>query len=379
MTPSFDVLSGAAPSQALELAPTTLPTEQERAPGTSFLARTGSFLILFGLAAGLLTVGWQGYLVVTDAFVAPMILTPDNDLVLAVRQRVLELEDQKALAVASLEGITADTAAIEVNEKELADVSEVFFASLRWTGVNTRRQTSADSVDLSTLGQQRSILETIKSQQEKSTADAQTNLNAGLITREEYERDLQALHQAALNLLENQRVTALADAALSQAASSGPHQPGHGGALMPDVATRYAQMAEVRLDLARVQSEKRAKLAEKRALEQKISQTDALLKELKSRPLYRAVDKSLYAAFVPYSQLDRVATGKFVYRCVAGLFACTRVGIVRDLVPGEMSMPDPWGTPNRGQLILLDLDDASGAKERVLRVRRSEEILPPAI
>jgi hypothetical protein len=377
MTP-LDVLSQAAPSPTLDLVPTPLPSELERPRGTSFIARLGSLLVLCGLAAGLAYAGWQAYLVATDAFVAPMILTPDNDLVLAVRQRVLELEDQKALDVASLEGITADTAAIEVDEKELAEVSEVFFASLRWTGVNSRRQTSAESVDLSTLSQQRSILETIKSQQEKLTEDSLTNLNAGLITREEYERNLQALHQATINLLENQRVTVLADAALSQAASSAPHQPGQGGALMPDVATRYAQMAEVRLDLARVQSEKRAKLAEKRALEQKISQTDGLLSELKSRPLYRAVDKSLYAAFVPYSQLDRVATGKSVYRCVAGLFACTRVGIVRDLVPGEMSMPDPWGTPSRGQLILLDLDDARGAKERVLRVRQSDEIFPPS-
>jgi len=61
--------------------------------------------------------------------------------------------------------------------------------------------------------------------------------------------------------------------------------------------------------------------------------------------------------------------GAGVYDCVWGLFNCKQVGTVAEIVPGEVILPDPWGTTTRGQFAVLELREHHSAKSKSLRVR----------
>jgi hypothetical protein len=53
------------------------------------------------------------------------------------------------------------------------------------------------------------------------------------------------------------------------------------------------------------------------------------------------------------------------------VFACSHVGKVAEVLPGEVATTDPWGTPTRGQYAILDLSDSSAAMSKALRVRKA--------
>lgn len=138
---------------------------------------------------------------------------------------------------------------------------------------------------------------------------------------------------------------------------------------MPQILLARELSARVEIELVQIAARGRAKRAEKKALSATLEKISALETQLKSRPLFRAVEKNLDAAFVPYSQIENVSKGAKVYQCVLGLFACKPVGFVAELVPGEVVLPDPWGKPARGQYAVLDLFEHESARAMILRVR----------
>ena len=62
---------------------------------------------------------------------------------------------------------------------------------------------------------------------------------------------------------------------------------------------------------------------------------------------------------------------------MGGAFSCSHVGTVREMVPGEVVLPDPWGNQARGQYAILDLSDKSAMQNKLLRVRGGQ-VLPAA-
>jgi hypothetical protein len=139
---------------------------------------------------------------------------------------------------------------------------------------------------------------------------------------------------------------------------------------------------EVRLELEDVEleAERRSRLAQERADHAALAHVDELLSQMKARPVFRAIDGSQNVAFVPYTQMDSVRRGADVYACsVWGVFDCSRVGSVAEVVPGEVAAQDPWGTLARGQYAVLDLSEASAGRARSLRVRSSKLTPEPAM
>lgn len=349
-----------------------LSEEHENLPlRSTILTRLGAFAFLCAVVVGLLFAGRQVYWAITDSFVAPMILSPDSDVVLAHKQKVLELEVQRTTAQAILEGVEVDTAAAEVAERQLMDLQELTSDSMRFTHEVNWRQATAGSADLETLRAQQTLLEEIQQRQLAMTERARESFGASLITQGEYEKELQALRQAELNLLENRRAMARAQAAVGQVRLSRSSVGERGNPVMPELAMRQTQIAQMQLELIRIQSEKRAKQAEKKQLKEKIAKIEELETQLRSRPIFRAMEKSLHAAFVPYTQIEGVVEKAPVYQCVWGIFRCRKVGTVNEIIPGEVAMADPWGNPARGQFILLELRDAKAATSKVLRIRSS--------
>src|SRR5262249_30751827 len=138
----------------------------------------------------------------------------------------------------------------------------------------------------------------------------------------------------------------------------------------PEVIAHQDQLVKLNLELLRLDAEIRSKRTQRAADELQAAKLDELVAEMKSRPIFRAIESSQYVAFVPYTQIEGVKVGAEVFACkLWGLFMCHRAGRVAELVPGEVVAADPWGAPMRGQYAILDLTEPRAAEQQSLRVR----------
>jgi hypothetical protein len=138
--------------------------------------------------------------------------------------------------------------------------------------------------------------------------------------------------------------------------------------------TMQAQMlVQIECELLQVQADQRTKLAEKGRVKEELAKIDGLEKDLRARPIFRAIENNVDMAFVPYTQLKGIQPNAQLMDCILAIFNCHKVGTVDSIVPGETILPDPFGSGQvRGQFITLVLnknnrDDAMQSK--ILRVR----------
>jgi hypothetical protein len=331
-------------------------------------------LIALGTLLGFVSaVGYashQGYRAATDSFVAPIILSPDSDIVLASKLKISELAIERTKTMAEAEAIDADLAACDAAIAKLGTLRASAANALAWTSSVTAEQARAGRAESAVLARQRAVLTEMIAKQTALTEEAKANLAAGLISKTDYAHDVQALHQMQLALLDNGKAQVQTNLALGHVALA---QRSLGSAkdapVMPEAIAREDQLVRIDLEIMKLESEKRSKLAEKRVVQEKLAKIEEIDGQLRSRPLYRATERSIEVAFVPYTQIEGVRDGADVYDCVLGLFACKRVGTVTELVPGEVVLPDPWGNQARGQYAVLDLREHDAAKSKTLRIR----------
>jgi hypothetical protein len=138
---------------------------------------------------------------------------------------------------------------------------------------------------------------------------------------------------------------------------------------VPEVTSHEEQLVRIEMEILRLEADKRTKSAQRNALADRIAKIDDLISQLKNKPFIRAAQGKVDMAFVPYSQLDGVEVGDEVYDCVWGLFMCDAAGAVTEILPGEVLLTDPWGSPARGQYVVLQLTDPDAARSKILRVR----------
>jgi hypothetical protein len=331
-------------------------------------ARLFAFTALGLLAASVGYVGQQGYLAATDSFIAPIILSPDNDLVLASKLHGSQLAVERARTASEAEAVDEALAAGQKALGRLRVIQRAPASSFAWTSDRSSRQVTAGATEQRVLMQQHAVLVDMAEKQEHLVTVGRDNLAAGLISTTELTRALQTQNELRLAMLENERTRLqtniqMSEAALTKKSLTGDAPP------MPEVMMREEQMVRVELEIMRLESEQRSKLAEKKLLTDKLATLDELEAQLKARPIFRASERRIDAAFLPYTQSKGVRPGAVVYECVWGAFHCKPVGAVAEVVPGEVVLPDPWGNQARGQYLVLTLSEHDSAKARTLRVR----------
>lgn len=346
------------------------PSVSPAALTSSLQTRALSFVALVLTVAGFVWLGVSAYHAATDAFVAPSILSPESDLVLTSKLRFSELTVERARALAEKESLDLDLAAIEQAISRLDGLRGSAGQARRWLTEVTAIKTSAGVAELDVLAEQKRKLEEMKDRQQEQTRRTRKDLDAGLVSQADYARDALALTQIELSLLETDRATLQSQSARHEMRLAERALARRGeGPSMPELLAREEQLVRLELEILRLNSERRSKEAQRRALEERLSKIDELTTQLRSRPVFQATEMSLDVAFVPYTQLEGVEPGARVLSCVWGLFFCKDVGTVSALVPGEVVLPDPWGSPARGQYAVLTLHDRSSAMAKVLRVR----------
>ena len=339
-----------------------------------FGARVFSIAALLGSVCGVGYLANTGYHVATDAFVVPVVLSPDSDLVIQSRLSRAALLKERMRIVSSKEQIEGDLEAAEQAIEQLKGLQASASKSLEWTTAITQRQAFAGSSDLRALATQRSELATMVASQDAFVQKVRKDLDAGLVSKAEFVREQQALSQMRVAAIENDRARMTTQAQMSQVmlarqAMSG----GRGGVRMatPEMLLQQDQLVRIQCDLLKLEAERRSKTAERRHIDEEVLKIDELIAQLNKRPIFRAIDASTNIAFIPYTQMDGVATGGKVYECKWGVFSCMPVGRVTELLPGEVIVTDPWGSPARGQYAVIDLDDQHAAQSKTLRVRPS--------
>lgn len=324
---------------------------------------------LLGFVAAVGYAGREGYRAATDSFVAPIILSPDNDVVLANKAKMAELRVERARLVAELDAVEADLAVSDRALAHLRALDATASNALSWTKDATQEQAVASVVDLKTLARQRAVLGEMAERQERLTRAAATNLAGSLISESEQVKEELALNQMQLALLDNERTRAQSELALRQLSTAQRSLKSSGAPLMPEAVAREEQLVRIELEVLRIECEQRSKRTLRVLMTEKLASMDAIESELKARPLFRAAAATLEIAFVPYTQIDGVTAGADVYECVWGIFQCKTVGKIAEIVPGEVILPDPWGNQARGQYAILDLQTHRSARSKVLRVR----------
>ena len=311
--------------------------------GSTPLTRLLSLATLLAFVSGVLFVGHEAYRALTDAFIAPLVLSPDNELVLQNKLRATELYAERARAEALRDGLQLEVAAAEQAAERLGEM----------LGLVAPDATRA-SDDARVLREQRKVLDRMAREQRVLVDDTAANLDDGLVTRTDLARETQTLSQIQVALFENDR------------------------ALVQSATSQREQATRIELELLKLNTEVRSKRAEIAVLTDKLAAVDALEGQLRARPIFQAMNRSLDVAFVPYTELEGVSAGGVVYECVWGLLFCEPVGRVGELLPGEVAFTDPWGKPARGQYAVLSLSDSTAAQSRSLRVRPTNALAAAA-
>ena len=348
---------------------TNIDVSEHRSSG-GIGARLFAFATLAILVSGVGYVGREGYHALGDSFVAPAILSPDSDLVLQNKLRMSELSVERSKSRAELEAIESDLVACSQAIQKLEELQTTANKALAWTRRINEGQAAAGAIDLRTLAKQHSVIADVLESQQRAVDAAKANLEAGLISKMDYAKEAQATNQLQVALLENDRMRFQAEMQQKQVSlartsltTSGASTP------MPEVILQQDQMVRVELEILKLQGERRKAVSDRVLVTEKLAKIDELEAQLKGRPIFRAAEKSMDLAFVPYSQIDGISQGAGVYDCVWGVFACKQVGTVGEIVPGEVILPDPWGTQTRGQFAVLELAERDSAKSKTLRVR----------
>ena len=360
-----------APPPPPEIAPPAAAPAEE--PARSLSGRLFAIGLLVGTLAGLGWIAGQIYYVISDSWVAPLHLSPDNDAIAQLRvQREHQLAELSRLdaEVARLDG---EIGAIDGAVARLARLRGSAKATLSWQEKQGRVEQKAIGATAQLLERQRATIGKLRDRQRSLLARARDELRAGLVDVATVEREQLAADRLALELDGLQRE--LAELALRRSqnrtslAALGTPGGSSDGAQMPEVAAGDEHTARVEVEIERLNAEARGYRALRNAAVASAANQRSLLAELEARPLYRAMSKATDVAFVPYDQLEGVHAGSRVLDCTWGLFHCRPVGRVAEVMPGEVVTQDPWGEMARGQYVVLAIDDPKAVRERVLRVR----------
>lgn len=316
-------------------------------------------------------IGKAAFRVATDSFVAPIVLSPESDLVLPSKLNLARMQAERDALAGQVEqneaSLRADSSAIH----KLRALQHTIASSLAWTDAISAQSRSSSAGDLHTLAEQQSLVARQISEQEAYVRELTQNLQTGLIHRSDLLREkgeLSRLRMAALQLKRERRSSA-SQLHVSQMTQQALH-PTESTIESPEVIQQREHQVKVELDLLRLDTEMRTKQQQVQTARAEIEKLDALILHVKARPVFRAVDAEQNVAFVPYSQMERVRPGAEVLDCeLWGLFMCEPVGRVKEVIAGEVVAQDPWGSPARGQYALLALKPGNAAQSKVLHIR----------
>lgn len=341
--------------------------------------RIFALLSLVTLAAGVASLARGVYFAATDSWMAPITLSADNDQILQINVKLNEQIVQRDKLKADIQRIDADVTGIDFAVARLETIKEGAKESLRWTAFTTNAQTGAMTDRIRSLESQKKLLDAMLERQVTIAEHTRQNAAAGLISKQELDKEAQLTDQLRLAVTENQRDTGEARIQNSQFVATSAvvkdamqNQSRKGGVgVLPEIAMGQEREVHLELELIKLQAERRALIADRVIFAESLDRMEDIFKQLRARPVYKAIEAQTDIAFVPYTQMAGVKAGSELVSCKWILFKCAVVGHVSEVVAGEVAAQDPWSDLARGQYVILSLTDRDAAKEKVIRARNA--------
>ncbi len=349
------------------------PAEKKPAPGAGLhawhyklvitLYRIFAIAVLYAVLVGIVAYAWvMGFYAVNSSWAAPAILSAADEKSLDFRQKLVTSQQ-------TIEDLKVDTNKLESGLTEmkkhraslLALEPELQAAIAREEGHNL-----TTGPQLETLDQQKRAdnAKTQKVLQQLSQVESNINkdLASGLITQGDAATQLAAVNQAKGAYTDSKIAEVLLTDSVLDKTTVGTNSL--------DVLVKQAELrSEVaQLDIA-------INVAEKQ-LHEESRQIDRLREAIvtaKQSPYYlnAAGGQMLYFAFVPYDDQAYAQVGSAVYDCYLNMIVCRKVGMVKQIFPGEEQAIHPiFKTQIRGFLIEMNLDHPESAKSKTVFLGR---------
>jgi hypothetical protein len=366
-----------APAEIEDAIVIDTPAHDER-PGyvrARIFASSMLLLITGALSYG----GYCAYLAFTDSFIAPLSLSPDSEIVLSSKLKLDDLHHERAQVAADLQRLDTELKANAHAVGSLRDLQSKYQSAVNWLSTMHSHKARVGAAELSAVNAQGQIAKTMLEEQRRQTHKAEVDLNAGLITRMDYAKEIQRLAELQRSVIETDRNRLQGQSNMYELQVAGQALSAKQDAplgIAPEQLASQEQLVRVELEIQRLESEMHVKSGLRDAALTRFGEVDLLAEQLQSRPLFRAVKSKLELAFVPYTQLDSVVPRAEIYACTWGIFLCKSVGRVSEILDGEVTQPDPWGTPARGLYAVLSLTDHTAARAKTLRVRAIPGLAP---
>lgn len=330
--------------------------------------------ILIGLGSYL---GSQLFFLGNRSWLAPTIVSPTDERVLAISAQLAERASQR-------DRIAAERAAYVA---QLNDARRVVATNQEFQGA-FRRALEADlNGHKAELRAVRSLIDRYKraraeiERSNRAYADLsrerlQQEREAGLIENDQYVNGSYQIAQiASSNLSLAEKEAQLAERTQSLQRSTTAYEAalprGATGALSYETLRIKQELSRSILEEERARENAGAYQKSIEALDSVVARYDRLLVGMRDSPYLMATEQNIPVAFVPYENVSRVQRGAPLYACRLGMLLCRRVGTVVTVLSAEVSNKHPIRNEMlRGQLVHVELSDPLAAKQRLLFVNR---------
>ena len=323
------------------------------------LYRVFAIAVLYLVLIGILAYAWvMGFYAVNSSWAAPVILS-------AVDEKSLDFREKLVTSQQTIEDLKVDTNKLNSGVAEMKKHRAALLAlepQLQTAIAREQTHNLTAGPELATLDRQKLAdnqkTQTVLAQLNQVESNINKDLASGLITQGDAATQLAALNQAKGAYTDSKIAEVLlTDSVLDKTTT---------GTTSLNVLVKQAELrSEVaQLDVA-------INVAEKQ-LQEESRQIDRLREAIgtaKQNPYYlnAAGGQTLYFAFVPYDNQAHAVAGSSVYDCYLNMIACRKVGMVKQIFPGEEQAIHPiFKTQIRGFLIQMNLDHADSAKSKTV-------------
>ena len=323
------------------------------------LYRVFAIAVLYLVLIGILAYAWvMGFYAVNSSWAAPVILS-------AADEKSLDFREKLVTSQQTIEDLKVDTNKLNSGVAEMKKHRAALLAlepQLQTAIAREQTHNLTAGPELATLDRQKLAdnqkTQTVLAQLNQVESNINKDLASGLITQGDAATQLAALNQAKGAYTDSKIAEVLlTDSVLDKTTT---------GTTSLNVLVKQAELrSEVaQLDVA-------INVAEKQ-LQEESRQIDRLREAIgtaKQNPYYlnAAGGQTLYFAFVPYDNQAHAVAGSSVYDCYLNMIACRKVGMVKQIFPGEEQAIHPiFKTQIRGFLIQMNLDHADSAKSKTV-------------
>jgi biopolymer transport protein ExbB/TolQ len=339
------------------------------------------FLILLGFITYL---SLQGFFLLSRGWVAPTVISPTDPQILQLSAQIAQHATARDKLLAERRELRIRLADAERILTVEQDFQERFQLALRGERASRERL-------LRRLSSLRSEYQRTRQEIEESNrafsglARVRTEAlyGARLLDQEAHlttNHQLAQMAQSNLTLAERAveletRREALKRELQSLAALRGG-RGGKAGRMTPELLLLEREYTRSVLEHARTEATRGALQADLQALDEAAARYEKLLATIQGSPYLRAFQGNLTVAFVPYENVESARPGTALYACAAKLVWCRQVGVVGEVLEGEVSVKHPIRQHFlRGVMVELQLQDGPSAREELLHLGRPPLLL----